>query len=269
MQIEEILKLEVLIEILKTGLLIVGGKGCGKTNTLRVLTAEIIKRQPIPIQIKMFDTACNLRWAFEPILFEEITEKTRFVYSGNKHVIFDIDLVEQIAIQKFITQVVLNDYLKQRQLKVQMEGNLLEWILYGLEETQNSLSRYALVRKEGKKLLKMISEARNFNQSFIIVGQRLADISTSLLERCQGYLFGRMFSDNDIQKVKRICGRESDIHEKVKKLDVGDFIYFNGTSAYEFHCPEYKVSTKPEEWKIEEKEKKTWKWLWGRRLFGE
>jgi len=254
--------------MLQTGILVGGGKGCGKSTVFKVVTSEIIRQQPLPIQVKLFDTACVLRWAFEPILRQTIDEKTEFVYSGKKHILYDINLMEPREIQSFISQVCLNDFIKQRDLKIEMEGNLLEWNLYGLEETQSSLSTYALQRKEGKKLLKMISEARNFNQAFIVVGQRLANVSTALTERMQGYLFGRMIGDNDLAKVKRMCGSESGIHKMVKKLpQFGHFIYYNGSSAYKLYCPPYKCTTKPIEWKPKEEDRPTWEWLWGKRLW--
>lgn len=263
----EILKPEILAEILRTGLLIVGGKGIGKTNAFKVITSEIIKNQPLPIQVKLFDTACNLRWDFEPIFYQTVDEKSRLIYGGNKHILYDIEIIEQGDMQRFINDIIIHDYLNQRKLKIEMKGNLMEWILYGLEETQNSLGRYALIRKEGQKLLKMISEARNYNQSFIIVGQRLADISTSLIERASGYLFGKMTGDNDLSKLRRICGSDIEMDDFVKKLQLGEFIYWNGSSAYQFNCPKYKSGTVPLEWQPEEKDKKIWTWLWGRRLW--
>lgn len=266
-QTKQLLPDALLREILKTGLVIVGGRGVGKSNAAKVITAEMIKRQPLPIQCKFFDTVLNWRWEFEPILFQEIDEKTRFVYSGIEHILYDIQLLETRDITFFIKKVIKNDFLKQMDLKKQLEGNLGEWELYMLEEASSSLDKYALRRKEGKIMLRVIAEGRNFNQCFIIIGQRLANISTSLVERCHGYLFGKMIGDNDLNKVRRICGSASGMREEVKNLaDKGEFIYYNGSSAYKFNCPLYKVDTKPRKWIMKEEDKQIWIHQWGRRI---
>lgn len=266
-QSSEVLPDPILREILKTGLVIVGGKGTGKSNAGKVVTAEIIKKQPLPIQCKIFDTALNWRWQFEPILFQEINDRTRFVYSGQKHILYDVDYIDETKLMDFITRITVNDYWKQRNLKTELEGNLLNWKLYTLEETQSSMSRFALMRKGGRKMLKMIAEGRNFNQSFIIIGQRLANMSSSLVERCHGMLFGKMVGDNDLAKIRRKCGRDSGIDEKVKNLaDFGEFIYYNGSSAYKFNCPKYDVETRPTQWIMKEEDKKIWDHFYGRRI---
>lgn len=266
-QSKEILPDPILREILKTGCVISGGKGTGKSNAGKVITTEIIKKQPLPIQCKIFDTALNWRWQFEPILFQEITEKTRFVYSGKEHILYDVEFIDEKELMNFITRITVNDYWKQRNLKKELEGNLLEWKLYTLEETQSSMSRFALMRKDGRKMMKIIAEGRNFNQSFIIIGQRLANMSTSLVERCHGMLFGKMVGDNDLAKIRRKCGRDSGIDIAVKNLaDCGEFIYWNGSSAYKFNCPEYKSETRPIEWILKEEDKKIWSHFYGRRI---
>lgn len=265
---QQILPLPIFRTILKTGLVIAGGKGTGKSNSGKVITSEIIKQQPLPVQVKILDTALNWRWMFEPILFQEITDKTRFIYSGNKHILYDVELFDEQSTLKFITKLSLNDYWKQRALKKELMGNLLGWKLYTLEETQSTISRFALMRKEGRKMLKLIAEGRNFNLSFIIIGQRLANMSTSLVERCHGMLFSKMTGDNDLAKIRRKCGRDSGIDDAVKGLaDVGEHIYYNGSSAYKFQCPEYKVTTAPKEWVMKEEDKKIWSHLWGKRLW--
>ena len=247
-----------IMELLKRGLLIGGGKGCGKTNAMKVVLSLLMRNKSDMVQVKVFDTALNLRWDFEDVLFQKINEGTRFVYNGKEHILFDTNLIEQADLMKFMGKVVLKDYLSQYALKEEVEGNtkLMRWYLYGLEETQSSLDRYSLMRKEGKLWLKMVSEGRNFNQSFLVVGQRLANISTSLVERIHAYMFGKMTGDNDIAKLKRIVGKNSKILDEIKKLEVNEkagyaeFIYYDGSSSYIFKIPKYNnLGKKPKEWK--------------------
>jgi len=250
---KEILPSDVLHNILRTGLVIVGAKGTGKSNAGKVLSAEIIRKQPLSIQIKIFDTCMNWRWNYEPIRYQTIDSETRYFYDGDGHILFDLELVSDEDVMMFMEKVIIADYYKQRKKKEILGGHNDKWILYVVEEAQNILGSYSLMRKEGRKLLKMFAEGRNYGLSFILIGQRLADVSTKAIERCNGYLFGRMNGDNDIAKLKRIVGRKSAIVNEVKNLKParGEFIYYPfKMMGREVTCPLYKSinSNKPILW---------------------
>jgi len=266
----QILPSKILNGILKGGLVIVGGKGCGKSNAGKVFTAEIIRKQPLPIQVKIFDTASNLRWDFEDIIYQEITEKTRYFYDKeDNHVLFDIALINDDDILKFMERVVMNDYLKQRARKAELGGHNDKWILYMVEEAQNIIGTHSLMRRSGRRLLKLFSEGRNFGLSFIFIGQRLADVSTKAIERCNGYLYGRMTGDNDLAKLKRIVGRKSPIVSNVQKLDAGkgQFIFYNGMSTYNVQVPLYDAKgMKPKLFVQDVKDVKMWRYVEGRKI---
>ena len=120
-----------------------------------------------------------------------------------------------------------------------------------IEEAQNVIGSYALMRRNGKKWLKMISDCRNFDFSLIFIGQRLADISSKATERCNAYFFGKMLGDNDILKVKRILGKgtETDaIVKQIKQLEVGQFIFWNGEQTFLVTTPKFKPNGTPKLW---------------------
>lgn len=265
-----ILPRPVLNGILKSGLVITAGKGTGKSNAGKVWTADIIRNQPLPpIQVKIFDTASNLRWDFEPILCQEINEKTRYFYDKDEHILFDIALVDDEEVLKFMERVVMTDYLKQRKRKEELEGHNDKWILYLVEEAQNILGTHSLMRRSGRRLLKLFSEGRNFGLSFIFIGQRLADISTKAIERCNGYLFGRMNGDNDLAKLKRIVGRKSSIADKVQKLEIGkgEFMFYNGGSTYDVTFPLYKSNgNRPRMFVPNVNDVPMWRYIEGKRM---
>jgi len=265
----EILPNQLLMGILKSGMVIAGGKGCGKSNAGKVYTSEIIRKQPLSIQIKIFDTASNLRWDFEPILCQEINENTRYFYDRNEHILFDIALTDDEDILKFMERVVLNDYLKQRARKQELGGHNDKWNLYLVEEAQNIIGTHSLMRREGRGLLKLFSEGRNFGLSFIFIGQRLADISTKAIERSNGYLFGRMNGDNDLAKLKRIVGRKSPVMDEVQKLEAskGQFIFYNGMSTYQVQIPPYKSNgIRPKMFVQDVKDVPVWRYVEGRHI---
>ena len=260
---------QILRNILRTGLVVPAMKAAGKSETGKTITATIIRNRPLPIQVKIFDTASNLRWNFEPILCQEITEETRFFYNGEKDILYDINLNDDDDKLTFMSKVVNTDYNLQRKRKTELEGHVDKFILYLVEEAQLLMGRYSLLKRIGRNVLQTLSIGRNFGMSFILIGQRLADISTSAIERCDGYLFGKLTGDNDIAKLRRIVGRKSDIVEDVKKLELskGQFIYFDGASAYDFNCPAYdSKGQRPIMWSPNLKNFPIWNYREGKRI---
>lgn len=269
----EILPKDMLNSILKSGIVIVGGPATGKTNAGKVITSEIIRKHGDFIQVKAFDSAMNLRYEYEPILYQEINERTRYFYDGNEHIVFDINLLSERDFLSFVGKVILNDYINQRKAKERNCGIVQKWILYYLEESQSVLGTYSLMRREARTLLKLFSEGRNFGLSYTIVGQRLAEISTSAIERRMNFLFGRMTGDADISKLKRIVGRDSDIVEDVKKLEIekGQFIFWNGFATYDFNSPKWEPLDKnancPIPWEPKVRDVPIWRYRDGARLW--
>lgn len=257
----------ILKEIMKSGMLIVGGRGVGKSTSAKVITTEILKKDPMT-QIKILDPTSTWRWNFsDSVRYQSIDESTRFIYDGNKSIIFDVGLIDEYDVMSFIEKIILNDYLRQRDRKEELGGYNDKSIIYVIEEAQSVLGSYSLRRKGGRKMLKMISEGRNYNLAFILIGQRMANISTSALERMQGFLMGKMTGARDLSKIRRVCGRVTGIVDEIPQLnDVGEFIYWNGSSSYRFNCPRYECDTSPIEWKMKPEEIKKWQYLWGRRI---
>jgi len=250
---------EIIQEILDTGLIIIGSKKCGKSNSAKVLASEIIRGYP-NIQCRIFDSCQVWVHEFDPILYHRINDNIRFLYIGNKHILYNIEYLDPELRMKAIESIVRYDRKQQEELK--WKGQMNRWIVYIIEEAQNILGRYALSRESGKYWCTFISEGRNFNQAFVMIGQRAADISAQIIERAQGYLFGRASGDNDKSKIKRIVGKRArmvnqlvddewikitgdKIAEETGQLQVGELIYFNGEKGSMIKFPEYKSGTKP------------------------
>ena len=211
----------------------------------------------------------NLRFDFEAIKCQLINEQSRFIYGGDEHILFDLDFIEEEDVFNFIEKVILNDYINQRRRKAELGGHNDKWFVYLIEEAQNILGSFSLMRRSGRRLLKLMSESRNFGLTYILIGQRLAEMSTRAIERRHSYLFGRMTGDNDISKLKRIVGRDSIIIKEVKNLDVakGQFLFYNGSSVYDFNCPKYdNKNQKPIIWEPDLKEVPIWRYREGRRI---
>jgi len=234
----------------RSGLLVAGGRGTGKSNVAKIISSQVINDPESDTQIKISDTTQNWIHGFEPIYYRPVTEDMIIpddVYFGEDHFLYDVELWDVDMIQDVLGAFVGIDYDVQRLFK---KNDVMDnWIIWVIEEAQNLLGTYALNGKRGKRWLKIISESRNFNLNFIWIGQRLADISTKAVERCQSYLFGRMTGDNDLKKIRRICGKEAEVHKVVPRLGIGEFIYWDGSDAKKvINVPLYTSHTKPMLW---------------------
>lgn len=244
----EVIPKKILTDILSHRCNVISDSQMGKTNLVKVLVAEYEKLD-IPVQRKVFDTAQVWRHSYlNSFKFQEINDETQRVLDAEDSIIYDIEYFEAQQISSFMGNIVLLDYQRNRERKKFTNGKKLnDWILYILEESQNSLGSMALNRSDGSVWLKAISEGANFNLSFLFIGQRAQDISTKALERSQTYFIGRTTGDNNTRKLKGLIGSKAGIesldgkgeplHVRAQKLSVGEFIFWNGKEAWTFQCP--------------------------------
>jgi len=257
--------LEVLKDILSSGLIIIGNKKCGKSNAGKVILHQFIQKQKdFPnLKVKIFDTVFNWRYSFTSIpyiLVNENNDTEEFLHKialANSHLIVDVDYLYSDEAQEIIGEILEYDYLHKKQLKIANQGKITEYSLYLIEEAQNIIGTYALMRDVGKFWLKMVSEGRNMGINFIFIGQRAGDISPKAVERSQNYLIGRTLGDNNKRKVKSIAGK--DVMERAEKLKVGEFIFYNGLHTYFVRFPLFKSNSKPYPYQYKPDNKPIWK----------
>jgi hypothetical protein len=257
-------------DVLKRSCTIVSNPQFGKTNLAKVLISEIVRQRPLLTNIKVFDVAQVWRHSFlSSFKMQEINDNTVKVYAEPENTIFDIEYEDSEKIMQFMGNTVLLDYEENRLRKKMANGKLMDYKLYCIEEAQNSLGTYSLSRETYRIWLKMISEAGNFNMSFIFIGQRAADISTKAIERSQTYFIGKTVGDRNIMKLRGIIGRnagmeqlQEPLYEKAKRLKLGEFLFWNGATAWLFECPKFE-DLYPNEKPIEVKpEPSRWLKIW-------
>lgn len=109
-------------------------------------------------------------------------------------------------------------------------GKVVKWICYIIEEAQTIIGSNALRSRENRFWLKAISTGRNLGLSFVFITQRLADVSSKAVERCNGYLIGKTLGDNNLRKLRAVAGKQ--LSWLVRDLKVGEFYYYNGQQHY-------------------------------------
>lgn len=246
MSVKEIIPKKFLLDILSRGCMVLSDRQMGKSNISKLIIAEMVK-QKLPVTFKLFDTSQNWIHNFlSSFKVQTINNETRKIYDGVDNILFDIEYDDSEQIMQFMGNTILLDYQMNRRRKMASNGKLNDWVLYMIEEAQNSISSHSLNRTSGRIWLKMISESANFRLAFLMIGQRPADISVRALERMQNYFIGRTTGDNNVRKLRGIVGRNAGkeklkvpLYEKAKSLKLGEFIFYNGAEAWLFQSPKF------------------------------
>jgi hypothetical protein len=237
----------LLAEILKTGLIVASGKGHGKTNSVKVIASEILKRNVA--KVKVFDSALNWIFDFSELRYQLVTQDKdglQLQFENIDNCVYDLTFInDPKQINRVIRHVIALDFNTYATAKLLSHGHVNNWLVYIIEEAQNFIGSSALRSYRNRFWLKVISTGRNIGLSFIFVTQRLADVSSKAVERCQGYLVGKMLGDNDLRKLRSIAGKE--ISWLVRDLPVGSFYYYSGQRRL-IQFPLYQKTSIPEEY---------------------
>lgn len=231
---------QLLEDILNTGLILVAGKNHGKTVTTMHIVRAFAKARP-DVRINIFDTCLNWRWRYDKVPYFMMDTVVDSLPSVNP-IIVDVPFASSADTRMAVSSVALKDFGIKKGFKVATD-DLPYWNLYVIEEIQNIFGTHALKGFEGEFWLKVVSEGRNFKQSYIGLGQRLASVSTEIVERAKGYLFGNLTGDNCLKKVNRIAGKN--MKEAVRTLKQGQFLHYCAGSVHRFTFPMFKQQGKP------------------------
>lgn len=213
----------LLDEILKTGLIVTGSKGSGKSNSVKIIVSELLRKPNVTV--KVWDSALNWLFDFEELQYQLIGDKSTLYNADN--MIYDTTLLDDTEeINDLIQTVVRIDYHNHARMKLLTNGQVSKWICYVIEEAQNIIGSNALRSRENRFWLKAIATGRNIGLSFIFIGQRISDISAKAVERCNGYLIGKTIGANNQRKLRAICGKQ--LSWLARDLEVGEFYYYNG-----------------------------------------
>lgn len=212
-------------EILSTGLLVTGSGKCGKTNLVKLIARQLMNDNSL--QLKLVDTVQNWVHEFGNILYQDLNEKTlaeEGFYFGDQSILFNAKILTPKDIKYTISEIVRYDYEYQWALK--SEGLMDRSIIFIIEEAQNILGTIGL----NDPWNTYISTGRNLNMAFIFIGRRMAQVSARARENVQGYIWGRIGGELDLDRVSRTAGDA--VAATLPTLKVGEFIYYTGNKAY-------------------------------------
>lgn len=222
-------KLDEIIEktCIQGQLMIIATKQHGKSNATMWLLRRLMQTKSHEEQKQMmiiFDTVLNWRFKFDKVPYVDY-ESVRNIPMV-QDLIVDIGDVDSNQTRNSIGEIVMNDFIHKRELKKQLNGDVPFQNIYLIEEIQNVLGTYAMNGAMGRFWLKMVSECANYGQVIIGLGQRLADISTKVIERSRYFLIGATEGDNDLKKIGRMVNSK-ELVQTISRLERGEFIFID------------------------------------------
>jgi hypothetical protein len=243
----EDLLIDIVRKLLESGqLIIVGVKQTGKTNTAMCIMRELMntnQHKNLAMKTEIFDTVLQWHYNYDAIQYLNLEDYR--ILPTVLDLIVDVPFTDSLDTRNAIGQIVLNDFIRKREMKEKFNGKVPYYDVYVIEEAQNVLGSYALTGNEGRFWLKVISEAMNFKMVFLFIGQRLSDISPKAIERSRYFLLGATSGDNDLNKLKRMGGKN--LANAVVGLHRGEFVFFdkNEKSFWVITFPLFQQNGKP------------------------
>jgi hypothetical protein len=153
--------------ILKEGAFVVGSRGCGKTNLLKLLVSESLKHK---VQVKVFDP--SLAWKGFPL------PQIRDGYS-RWNCVYDLSRLSVLEARKFTAKMLANDL--EEAIALTDVGKTPKCLVV-IEEAQNVLPSNTLRLLKFQDVSRFVSQGRNFGLSYVATTQRLARVDIDLVE---------------------------------------------------------------------------------------
>jgi len=233
-EISQITLEEIIQKVLDSGQIIITGvKQTGKTNTAMWLMRTLMESTPhknLEMRTVIFDTVLNWRNRYDSIQYLNVEDFR--ILPTVLDLIVDIGYSDSNETRNAIGQIVMNDFARKRAMKEKFYGKVPYYDVYLIEEAQNCLGQFALNGEVGRFWLKIISECANYKMIFLFITQRLADVSTKVIERTRYFLLGSTSGDNDLAKIRRMGGRK--LADYVSGLKKGQFILFDKDSKKQY-----------------------------------
>jgi len=218
-------------EAMKSGVLISGTTGTGKTDLAMYLTDRLMKQG---ITTLIFDSSQDWQARSSVPLYQTLTIPHIDTVPENS-VIFDIS-----------------------RLSVQGRQNLIEHFsetLYRHQAMNPSRKQYFLVFEEGSSYFRegfmrgkrfsntsmLMSEGRNYGVRFMVITQFFASIDKMAMRYMKQRYFGSTNEPRDVEYITRFFSREQkqEIGKTLRSLDAGSFLYMNGSSTERIHIQPY------------------------------
>jgi len=226
-------------EAMKSGVIVSGTTGTGKSDVGMYLTDELMKEGIIVV---CFDSSQDWQKRSSIPQYQTLTIPHIDTVPENS-VIFDIS-----------------------RLSVQGRQNLIESFsetLYRCQSMNPSRKQYFLVFEEGSSYFRegfmrgkrfsntamLMSEGRNYGVRFMVITQFFASIDKMSMRYMRQRYFGSTNEPRDVEYITRFFSREQkqEIEKTLRSLDAGAFLYMNGSETKRINISPYESVIHKEE----------------------
>lgn len=159
--------------IMKEGCVVVGGRGCGKTNLLKLLVSEALRRK---VDAKLFDP--SLAWKGFPLPTIKVKDGKHPVES-RYNTIYDVSRLSVLEVRKFVSETMSRDLTESIYLT---DLGKKPTCVFFIEEAQNIIPSNTLRLLRFQDVSRFVSQGRNFGLTYVASTQRLARVDVDLVE---------------------------------------------------------------------------------------
>ena len=216
--------------IMKEGAFVIGGRGCGKTNLLKLLVMELLKCK---IEVKVIDSA--LAWKNYPL--PKIRVKELDSVNNKWNMIYDCSRLSVLEIRKFVNEMMSEDV---REAILLTDAGRKPKCCYVLEEAQNVILPNSLRTLKFQEISRFVTQGRNFGLSYVCSTQRLASTDVNLVEISGVKYWGKMGGHRNLIKARAWLSKFNTW--RLRDLEVGQFYLQIGSRVKLLRLPLFKAT---------------------------
>jgi len=226
-------------EAMKSGVLISGITGTGKSDLGMYLTDQLMKEGIIVV---CFDSSQDWQKRSSIPQYQTLTIPHIDAVPENS-VIFDISRLSVQGRQNLIES--FSELLYQYQV---MNPSRKEFFL--VFEEGSSYFREGFMRgKRFGNTAMLMSEGRNYGVRFMVITQFFASLDKMSMRYMKQRYFGSTNEPRDVEYITRFFSREEkkEVGKTLRSLDAGSFLYMNGSRTEQIHIEPYRDAVHKEE----------------------
>jgi len=250
----------------KRGTFVSGMPESGKTNIAKIIADHLLNKGYI---IKCYDP--SQAWLESSIPYFVVADEFDWKHIQkideipvNQSIVYDISRLYPRDQKFFIGHAIQSDFKY-----ICNNPKPPFWIIYIIEEAQMVIPTGSLRANYAQTTFHMVSVGRNFNQRYILLTQRPADVSVKALSRVGQAYFGQHWELNDIKRLSHLLLMDfKECREKLGSLQIGEFIYLNPYKKQieKIQSPLFETTVKPQNyWDIIQPKESRKSWF--KRIF--
>ena len=221
-------------ELLRSGCIIIGGKGTAKSNLAMTITDMLMR---IGVTVKVFDISKAWQRSSVPCVVE-ITNNIRMDINLYQSIVFDLCKLTPNDAKRFITLVLAKEWNMQTSLTEEQRKP----IVFVFEECQLLTPNGSLRSNEAQQVLRLMSTGRNFELGYLAISQRPTLVDPTVFELSFIRYFSRCDGFNDLKRIAEYIGSEK--ARQLQKLRLGEFMYDRGIETKLIKTQEFRSNVK-------------------------